>query len=136
MSNINNNAKSLRKNLTEAEKLLWKHLRDKNIANVKFRRQQAIGIYIVDFISFDRKIIVKADGGQHLDSETDKERDEWLKMHGFKVLRFWNNEILTNLDGVLDIIRNVCLDTPHPNPLPQGERGLISDTLTQVGRGD
>ncbi len=70
---------------------------------IKFRRQEPVGNYIVDFICFDRRIIVEIDGGQHARDENinkDKERDEWLRNQGFKVLRFWNNDVLNNINGV------------------------------------
>jgi very-short-patch-repair endonuclease len=93
-------AKSLRKNLTEAEKYLWYILRANNL-NVKFRHQALIGNYIVDFVCFENKLIIEIDGGQHYRSADDKERDGWLKSQGFTVLRFWNNEVLKNRDGVV-----------------------------------
>ncbi|MBI5789314.1 MAG: endonuclease domain-containing protein [Candidatus Schekmanbacteria bacterium] len=116
-------AKTLRKQSTDVERLLWKHLQTKRLEGMKFRRQQPIGRYIVDFVCFEKKVIVEADGGQHsVDTERDKERDEWLNSQGFIVLRFWNNEVLTNTQGVLEVIRNNCLNHPPLNPLPSRER--------------
>lgn len=80
---------------------------------MKFRRQQPVDNYIVDFVCFEKRIVVEADGGQHA-MEKDIERDSYLKRHGFKILRFWNNEILTNINGVLDVIRENCLKSPSP----------------------
>ena len=98
-------ARNLRSNPTDAEKLLWKHLRSKQIKNAKFRRQQPFGNYIVDFISFDKKLIIELDGGQHSEIPVkDQERDNWLNGQGFKVLRFWNNDVFGNIEGVLDFI--------------------------------
>jgi len=77
---------------------------------VKFRRQQPIGKYIVDFVSFEKRIVIEVDGGQHSE-EVDKERDQWLNNEGFKVLRFWNNEVLKNTEGVFEVIRDRCLST-------------------------
>ena len=114
-------SRELRKNHTNAERMLWNHLRGKQVAGYKFRRQQPIGRYIVDFVCFDRKIVIEVDGWQHLDNPEDWERDDWLNGEGFKVLRFWNNEVLLNVRGVLEQIRN-HLCSPHPNPLPQVER--------------
>ncbi len=102
-------AKTLRNRSTDAEILLWKHLRAKQLEGIKFRRQQPIGRYIVAFVCFGRRIIIEVDGGQHSEEGKDKARDAWLKMQGFKVFRFWNNEVLTNIQGVLEVIRNNCL---------------------------
>jgi len=93
-------ARKLRKNLTEAEKFLWYVLRVNNLG-FKFCRQAIIGIYIVDFVCYEKKLIIELDGGQHYENADDKMRDEWLKSQGFTVLRFWNNEVLENRDGVV-----------------------------------
>ncbi len=89
--------------MTEAEKLLWSRLRNNQIG-VKFRRQQPIGKYIVDFVTFEKKLIIEIDGGQHLDYLPDKKRDLYLMNAGFGVLRFWNNEVLGNIEGVVEVI--------------------------------
>ena len=100
-------ARKLRKNLTDAEKHLWYVLRVNNLG-FKFRRQALIGKYIVDFVCYEKKLIIELDGGLHYGSADDKTRDEWLKSQGFKILRFWNNEVLENRDGVLlKIIENL-----------------------------
>ena len=99
-------AKSLRKRQTDAETILWRHLQGKQMEGVKFRRQAPIGKYIVDFISFERKLILEIDGGQHaLERDNDEKREIWLESQGFRILRFWNNEVLQNLEGVLEAIR-------------------------------
>ena len=101
-------ARELRQEQTNAEKALWMRLRSRQLQGVKFRRQQPIGPYIVDFASFERKLIIEIDGGQHSE-ETIKERDEkrtiGLKERDYRIIRFWNNEVLTNLEGVLERIR-------------------------------
>ena len=103
-------AKSLRRRQTEAERLLWRHLQRKQLEGVKFRRQAPIGRYLVDFVSFERKLIVEIDGGQHaVEVEKDREREVWLSTQGFTTLRFWNNEIMQNLEGVLEVIRENIL---------------------------
>lgn len=112
-------AKELRNNLTEAEKYLWYVLRVKNLG-VKFRRQVIIGNYIVDFICFERRLIIELDGGQHADNKQDKIRDEWLEERGYRVLRFWNNEVLGNRGGVMEKIVE-GLNHPRPNPPLKGE---------------
>ncbi len=101
-------ARELRQRQTEAEKTLWARLRNRQLESVKFRREQPIGHYVVDFAIFENRIIVKIDGGQHNErgiTEKDEERAVWLKGKGYHILRFWNNEVLKNVDGVLEVIR-------------------------------
>jgi very-short-patch-repair endonuclease len=93
-------ARKLRNNLTEAEKKLWYYLRNKNLGE-KFRRQQPIGPYFPDFVCLKKLLIIELDGGQHYASADDKIRDDYFKKEGFTVLRFWNNEVLENIEGVL-----------------------------------
>lgn len=107
-------AKKLRQNMTDAEKLLWYHLKNKQLNGYKFRRQEPIGDYIVDFVCYSCHIVIEADGGQHLDSEKDKERDNWLNSQGFRVLRFWNNDIISNIEGILEVIHTAC-SSPDPS---------------------
>jgi very-short-patch-repair endonuclease len=98
----------LRQRQTEAEKILWAKLRNRQLEGVKFRRQQPIGRYVVDFASFEKRILVEIDGGQHDETgirQKDEERTAWLKGEGYRILRFWNNEVLNNMDGVLEVIR-------------------------------
>ena len=103
-------AKQLRKNSTKAEALLWGRLRAKQMHGIKFRRQQPIENYIVDFVSFEKRIIIELDGGQHqMNKKKDNERDRFLAESGFNVLRFWNNDIFENFEGVLEVIRKKCL---------------------------
>jgi len=109
---LTNLAKKLRKSSTDAERLLWSRLRSKQIEGLKFRRQQPIGNHIVDFVCFEKKVIIEADGGQH-STEVDAERDRWLEEQGFKILRFWNNDILKNINGVSEVIRKTC-SSPSP----------------------
>lgn len=104
MANLIKLSRKLRQGMTEAEKKIWYVLQKKNIKGYKFRRQAPIGTYIVDFVCFQKKLIVEIDGGQHADSSTDKIRDEWLRGEGFIVLRFWNNEALQNTEGVVSRI--------------------------------
>ena len=128
---LHNTAKNLRKRLTDAERLLWNHLRAKQIEGVKFRRQEPIDNYIVDFVCFENRLIIEVDGGQHAtEIEKDIGRDNYLKNNGFRILRFWNNEVFTNIDGVLEIIRVNCLKSPSPIPPVKG--GVIKYILRKV----
>ena len=96
-------ARSLRRNSTDAEVLVWQHLRSRRLLGCKFRRQVPIGKYIVDFLCEDPPIIIELDGGQHMEQERyDQTRTNWLQANGFLVLRFWNNDIAENLEGVLE----------------------------------
>ncbi len=76
----------------------------------------------MDFVNLEKKVIIELDGGQHVLQPGDRIRDEWLRAEGYKVLRFWDNQVFSNLEGVLEAVRDALL-TPHPDPLPQGERG-------------
>ncbi|HKP23191.1 MAG TPA: endonuclease domain-containing protein [Dongiaceae bacterium] len=97
-------ARQLRKNMTDAERALWRLLRQRQIHGVRFRRQVPIDQYIADFACLEMKLVIEADGGQHSESQTDKVRDAYLRSQGFFVLRLWNNDILTNSDGVYRVI--------------------------------
>jgi very-short-patch-repair endonuclease len=115
-------ASHLRTNQTDAEKHLWHALRNRQLAGFKFRRQFSLPPYIVDFACLECRLIVEVDGGQHAEQESyDTERSQHLIKQGYRVLRFWNNEVLGNLEGVLTKVLQE-LNTPHPSPLPQGER--------------
>ena len=105
-------ARELRQQHTNAERALWMKLRNRELEGVKFRRQQPIGPYIVDFVSLQRRLIIEIDGGQH-NEEREKERDEErtmsLEERGYRIMRFWNNEVMTNPEGVLERIREVLV---------------------------
>ena len=116
-------ARRLMKNSTDTEGYLWRYLRDRQIEGFKFRRQQPVGSYVADFVNLEKKVVIELDGGQHALHPGDRIRDEWLRAEGYKVLRFWDNQVFSNLEGVLETIRDALL-TPHPDPLPQGERGI------------
>ncbi|MBN8922125.1 MAG: DNA methylase [Rhodanobacter sp. 68-29] len=118
-------ARNLRADSTDAEQLLWSRLRNRRLSGWKFRRQHEIGRYIVDFACPDASLIVELDGGQHGDQRIyDEHRSSELQRVGYRVLRFWNNEALKNLDGVLEVILEALASSaPHPSPLPGGERG-------------
>lgn len=116
MSNtIINNARTLRKNLTLAEKKLWQAIRYRQLQGFKFRRQVPLGNYIADFLCFESRLIVEVDGGQHYQNNYDAQRTVWLEKHNFRVLRFWNNEVLSNLDAVKEIILTHCVNKHPPS---------------------
>ncbi len=97
-------ARAMRRDATDAERRVWAMLRNRRIEGMKFRRQVPLGAYIADFACFDPKIIIECDGGQHVDSAYDEARDAWFRAQGFKMLRFWNNDVLREPDGVVDAI--------------------------------
>jgi very-short-patch-repair endonuclease len=104
-STIMRRAGELRKELTPAEQRLWAYLRGDKLNGVNFRRQHALGKYIVDFCSVKAKLIIELDGNQHLEQEAyDAERTMFLESKGYRVLRFWNNEVLNDIEGVLGAI--------------------------------
>ncbi|MEW5768811.1 MAG: endonuclease domain-containing protein [Pseudomonadota bacterium] len=120
-------ARQLRSAQTDAEDLLWSRLRAHRLLGLKFRRQQPLGPYVVDFFCADRRLVVELDGGQHQDAAGyDEARDAWLKAEGYVVRRYWNNELVGNLEGVLEDICRCAgvLEPPSPPaPLPSRERG-------------
>jgi very-short-patch-repair endonuclease len=91
---------------------MWRLLRDRRLGGVKFRRQVPIGPFIADFASIGHRLVVELDGGQHADSETDVRRDRFLKADGWRVVRFWNNDVMGNREGVLEAIRDALALTP------------------------
>jgi very-short-patch-repair endonuclease len=101
-------ARAMRKSLTDAERKLWHALRDRRLQTVKFRRQAPVGPYIADFLCIRHKLVVEADGSQHGQSERDEARDAWFKSNGYRVLRFWNHEVLTTQESVLATIAAEC----------------------------
>ena len=106
--NLTNNARLLRKNQTEVEQLLWKQLRNRQLFGHKFRRQFPIEPYIADFVCLELKLIIELDGRQHAEQiDYDSQRSLFLGKRGFKVIRFWNNEVCENTEGVLEAIRMV-----------------------------
>ena len=117
-------AKHLRRQMTNAEIKLWRHLRAHRLNGQKFRRQQPIGPYVVDFVHFGARLIVEADGGQHNGAQHDERRDAWLRAQGFQVMRFWNNEIMSSPDGVLAAIMAAVTELPlSPDPSPARGEG-------------
>ena len=117
-------ARQLRRNMTDAERKLWRDLRLRQVQGHKFRRQFPLGDYVLDFVSFEAKLVVEVDGGQHADSASyDHARDAWLRAQGFRVLKFWNNEDLAQTDAVLAAIDNALGNGSHPHPNLPPSRG-------------
>jgi very-short-patch-repair endonuclease len=124
-------AKALRQRMTDAERLLWRHLRNREIGGWKFRRQYPVGPYIVDFICPEKNLVIEVDGGQHAENEElDLQRSAYLNKMGYRVFRFWNNEVLQETEAVLETIFAILADpaknspSPRPSP-PLGERGIL-----------
>lgn len=119
-------AQQLRNNATDAERLLWRHLRGRQLNGFKFSRQMPVGPFICDFTCRERRLIVELDGGQHAESTTDLPRTAFLETQGYRVIRFWNNDVLENVEGVLTIIAAALQSDPPLDPLPQagGEDSL------------
>ena len=112
---LTQNARVLRKNMTDAERSLWSVLRLRQQGGHRFRRQFPIGRYIVDFVCLDARLIVEVDGGQHSENTGDLVRDDWLRSQHFNVLRFWNNDVLSNLEGVSQAIESALMQASPPS---------------------
>ncbi len=111
--------KSLRANQTAAELRLWYHLRAHRFLGIKFKRQKPIGPYLVDFVCVEQRLVIEVDGGQHQDQANyDQQRDTWLRSQGYRVLRFWNNQVMFELPGVLERITGELEMPSPPTPLP------------------
>ena len=109
-------ARRLRRAATKAETVLWYRLRSRSLNGYKFVRQEPIGPYTVDLICRERRLVVEVDGGQHADNPGDVIRDKWLVDHNYRVLRFWNNDVLSNMAGVLETIAAALAEAPpHPD---------------------
>jgi len=118
------NAKSLRHRSTDAELLLWSRLRNRRIDDAKFRRQQPIGQYVVDFVCMEHRLVIELDGGQHTEQvESDEVRTAYLKAKGYRVLRYWNNEVLGQTESVLEAIHQALTQAAYPSPRPSPARG-------------
>jgi very-short-patch-repair endonuclease len=114
-------ARSLRGTSTEAENRLWCFLRDRRFAGAKFRRQVPVGPYVVDFLCVSDWLVVEADGGQHSErTEHDEARTKYLEANGYRVLRFWNNDVMGNIEGVMQAIAMAL--TPGPSPKGEGRK--------------
>jgi crossover junction endodeoxyribonuclease RuvC len=127
-----NLARTLRHTPTEAEERVWRLLRSRQIG-AKFRRQRPIEGYVVDFVSFEHRLVIEIDGGQHADpSEYEERRTRCLEANGFRILRFWNNEVMENEEGVFEQIMTALRTAPAPSP--SHARG-VGPSLSREGRG-
>ena len=117
-------ARKLRRCQTDAERSLWHHLRTRTLMGCKFRRQHPIGPYVVDFLYVEASLVIELDGGQHHASVSDQARTSFLDRHGYRVLRFWNNDALMQTDAVLAVVHEAlsAASRPHPHPSPAGGR--------------
>ena len=109
-------AQQLRNNATNAERALWRHLSKRQLQGFKFSRQMPVGPFICDFLCRERMLVVEVDGGQHAESARDATRTAYLEDQGYRVIRFWNNEVMGNLEGVIDAIALALTSTPPPTP--------------------
>src|SRR5262249_19026909 len=119
-------ARSLRRNLTNAERIIWYAVRAHRLNGPSFRRQDPIGPFIVDFVCHHARLIVELDGGQHFETEHEKrdaQRDAFLTARGYRVLRFSNHEVMTNRAGVLEAVNAALVASPSPPPPPSGGGG-------------
>ena len=124
-------AQAMRQNQTNAEGLLWYYLQKKQLGGHKFRRQQPVGPYIADFACLPEKLLIELDGAQHADPNApDKQRDQYLRQQGYRVLRFWNHDVFDDCFGVLERVYEALTDPPPPQPAPDG---LASATPPQGG---
>ena len=120
-STPNSRARALRSRMTDAECKLWFALRDRRFADFKFRRQVPVGPFIADFVCYNARVVIEVDGGQHAESSSDARRDRWFAANEFLVLRFWNNDVLHNLEGVLtSLLETLQNRTPHPARAARG----------------
>ncbi|MBV8649918.1 MAG: DUF559 domain-containing protein [Alphaproteobacteria bacterium] len=109
-------ARALRRNSTDAEGKLWLHLRGRQLGGCKFVRQEPIGRYYADFVCRELRLIIEVDGGQHAENRYDDKRDTHLTALGYRVLRFWNTDVLTNVEGVLETILKELGGGAPPHP--------------------
>src|SRR5687767_4840018 len=118
MHDLTSRAKKLRANSTDAERLLWSHVRAHRAKGYKFKRQQQIGCFIVDFVCFEARLVIELDGGQRAEKKLkDEVRDRELERQSYRVLRFWNNEVLGNIEGVMQRIEDSQPPSPQPSPI-------------------
>ena len=114
-------ARTLRRQQTRAEQLLWSRFRNRQLEGCKFRRQQVIGPDIVDFLSVQPKLVIEVDGGQHAETTLqDAQRTEYLQRLGYQVVRYWNDPVVGDVEAVMESIRAALINIPSPRPSPGG----------------
>jgi very-short-patch-repair endonuclease len=113
-----NLSRHLRRRTTIAERVLWNRLRSRALCGMKFVRQEPVGPYIIDLVCREQRLVIEVDGGQHAESPRDAIRDRWLRNHGYRVLRFWNNDVIANTDGVLEAIVDTLQRDRLLQPVP------------------
>ena len=123
----------MRANPTDAERRLWSILRNKRLSGYKFKRQAILDWYIIDFVSFEHRLIIEADGSQHADNKYDARRDAYLESQGFRMLRFWNSYALKDTAAVAETIWRTLQQ--NPSPLAGEERDLARNELSRSGEG-
>ncbi|HVF94745.1 MAG TPA: endonuclease domain-containing protein [Sphingomonas sp.] len=115
-------SRELRANMTDAERKLWSYLSARKVAGVRFNTQFPIGPFIGDFVSRGAKLVIEIDGGQHSSADhDDHERTRYMEVRGYRVIRFWNTDVLANIEGVVSEIERVLQDRPSPNPSRERE---------------
>ncbi|CAH0496976.1 endonuclease domain-containing protein [Novosphingobium sp. CECT 9465] len=123
-------SRELRQNATEAERKLWPYISARKLNGVRFNRQFPVGQFICDFVSREMRLVIELDGGQHATAtEYDTRRTRFLESQGYRVLRFWNNEVMKNIEGVLRVIRDTLDNMPSPRPSRRREGRLWSRAL-------
>jgi adenine-specific DNA-methyltransferase len=129
MTSLVQTSRELRSSATDAERLLWRFVRNRHMSGYRFRRQVPLGPYIADFVCLRARLIVELDGSQHDESLIDElERTHYLARLGFRVIRFWNNEVLQQTEAVLESILEALIQAcPHPSPLPQAGEGEVRE---------
>jgi 2-isopropylmalate synthase len=125
-------ARALRRDATDVERRMWLLLRDRRLNGIKFRRQVPIGPFIADFASIEHRIVIELDGGQHSESRTDAKRDTLLVANGWRVLRFWNNDLTGNRDGVLESSLHAVALTPTLSRKREREKNSRSPTCPAI----
>jgi very-short-patch-repair endonuclease len=129
-------ARRLRRDQTDAERVLWLRLRDRRLGGLKFKRQVPIDRYVVDFLCAEARLVVELDGGQHA-TRDESNRTKILEAMGYLVVRFWNNDVLENTDGVLEEILNIldrAPEPPHPDPLPTRTRVFPGSGIYKIAQ--
>ena len=127
-------AQQLRNNATDAERLLWRHLSRRQLDGFKFSRQMPIGPFVCDFLCRERSLVVEVDGGQHAENARDEARTACIRSEGFRVIRFWNNEVIENVEGVLRTIAKALDESPPPAPSRKREGNLGTDARALPSR--